>query len=133
MPYCPNCGYEYLPAVRVCPDCGEALTWAAPPAGERERAANEPLVPVYDAPDEVRAIMVRTVLRESGIPSVVQSGRVPWYDDIPFSFDGYHSRLLVFESQAVEARRVIGEYLRDIETGEAERAALEGEAESENA
>jgi hypothetical protein len=39
----------------------------------------------------------------------------------------------VFESQAVEARRVIGEYLREIETGEAGRAALEGEAESENA
>jgi len=80
----------------------------------------------------VMLVMVRAVLEENGIPSVAQSGRVPWYDDLRFTFGGYHSRVLVSESQAGEARRVIAEYLRDVQTGEAEREALQEEAESEN-
>ena len=132
MPYCPKCGYEYLPEVRQCPDCGEQLAARPPVAPGDSPHADEPLAPVYEAPDEVMLVMVRAVLEENCIPSVAQSGRVPWYDDVRFTAGGYHSRVLVFESQAGEARRIIAEYLRDVRTGEAEREALEEEAESEN-
>ena len=25
MPYCPNCTYEYVEGIKVCPDCGTTL------------------------------------------------------------------------------------------------------------
>jgi len=129
MPYCPKCGYEYLPTVQQCPDCGAALT-PEPPA--EPQPIEEPLVAVYEAPDEVREIMVRTVLQEAGIAATVQSGFDLAFDGLLGVPSGHHSRLLVFESRAQEARRIIAEYLAEVETGEAEREAVEEEATNDN-
>jgi len=76
MPYCPKCGYEYQPTVTVCPECDEPLVEELP---HEEAPVNEPLVAVYDAPDEVMSVMVRDLLEDAGIPVVTQSGLVPWY------------------------------------------------------
>jgi len=128
MPYCPKCGYEYEAGVKACPDCGEALVEALPEPGE---PVNEPLAAVYEAPDEIMSVMVRDMLQDAGIPVAVQTGRVPWLDDVRFSATGFHSRLLVFESRAEEARRLIAEYLADVESGTLERLAAEEEEQSE--
>jgi len=130
MPYCPSCRYEYQPAVSVCPECGEPLVPELPHEPE-EDPVNEPLVAVYEAADEVMSIMVRDLLEDAGIAVVTQSGRAPWYDDIRFSASGFHSRLLVFESRADEARRLIADYLADIESGALEDLAEREEAEGE--
>ncbi|UCH33806.1 MAG: DUF2007 domain-containing protein [Armatimonadota bacterium] len=127
MPYCPKCRYEYQPSVSVCPECNEPLVPALPP--ERE-PINEPLVVVYEAPEEIIGVMARTVLEEAGISVVVQSGLVPWYDGVRFTARGYHSRLLVFESRADEARRLIAQYLAEMKSGAAEKA-VEEEADRE--
>lgn len=129
MPYCPDCGYEYLPSVTVCPDCGRALVAEAP---AEEEPVNEPLVSVYEAPDELMSIMVRDLLQEAGISTVVQPGRLPQlFDGLNLSMRVFHSRLLVFESRAEEARRLIAAYLAEIESGAAEQAAEQAEEESE--
>jgi hypothetical protein len=112
----------------VCPDCGASLVDAPP---EEEEPINEPLAPVYEAPNEVMSVMVRDMLEDAGIEVVVQTGRVPWYDDIRFSATGFHSRLLVFESRADEARQLVAQYLADIESGALERLAAEEEEKSE--
>lgn len=125
MPYCPKCGYEYQPQARECPECHEALTPHPPADKQPPEPVQEPLVPVYDAPDELMAFMVRGVLEEAGIRTVTQSGVIPWYDDLRFSATGFHTRLLVFESQAAEARRIVSEYLTTVRTGEAEREVME--------
>ena len=131
MPYCPKCKYEYQPGVSVCPECGEPLVVELPPEPAPE-FVNEPLVAVYDAPDEVMSIMVRDLLEDSGIPVAAQPGRAPTVlDGIDLSQHGFHSRLLVFESRADEARRLIADYLADVESGALEKLAEEGEAESE--
>jgi hypothetical protein len=118
MPYCPKCRYEYLPTVRECPECGVALV-DEPPKGAADAPITEPLVVVYEAPEEVMAIMARDLLEDAGIPVLTQSGLIPWHDDMRFAASGFHSRLLVFESQADEARRLIAGYLADIESGAA--------------
>jgi len=127
MPYCPTCGYEHLPTVKECPECGVALVDEPPKEAPQPPAITEPLVVVYEAPDELMSVMVRDLLEDAGIPVVAQSGLVPWYDDIRFTASGFHSRLLVFESRADEARRYIAAYLADIESGAAEKRALQEE------
>jgi len=126
MPYCPTCGYEYLPTVKECPECGVELV-DRPPEQAEDAAINEPLVVVYEAAEKVMSIMVRDLLEDAGIAVITQSGLVPWYDDIRFTASGFHSRLLVFESHADEARRHIAAYLADIESGAAEKQALQEE------
>jgi len=130
MPFCPKCRFEYLPTVTACPDCGEPLVETLPPQDEEE-PTNEPLVAVYEAPDEIMSVMVRDLLEDAGIPVVMQSGRVPWFDDIRVTVRRFHSRLLVFESRADEARRLIAQYLADIESGTLGQLAEEEEKQSE--
>jgi hypothetical protein len=117
--------------VSLCPECGEPLVPELPPESARE-PINEPLVAVYEAPDEVMSIMVRDLLEDAGIAVIAQPGRLQTvYDDLDFSLRGFHSRLLVFESRAEEARRLVAEYLADIESGALEDLAEQEEAESE--
>jgi hypothetical protein len=130
MPFCPKCRSEYQPTVGACPECGEPLVENLPEPAEAQ-PINEPLVAVYSAPDEVMSVMVRDLLEDAGIPVVTQSGLVPWYDDVRFTVDRFHSRLLVFESRADEARRLIAEYLADVESGTLTRLAEEEEKQSE--
>lgn len=119
MPYCPQCGHEYLPSARECPDCRVPLVAHLPAEADRQ-PVKDPLVPVYEAPSEVMSLMVRAVLEEAGIPVIAQSGLMPWYDDVRSTLRGYHSRLLVFKSHGAEARRVITAYLAEVETGAAQ-------------
>lgn len=126
MPFCPKCGYEYLEGVKECPECHEALV------PELSAPADDPLVPVYEAPDEVMEVMVRELLEDAGIASSVQ----PVGHDS--AFDGALSfvrgnRVLVLASEAEEARRLISEYEAEVASGEAEREVIaeEGVEESE--
>jgi hypothetical protein len=120
MPICPKCKYEYLPAVKECPECGVALVDELPEQAPPPPAVTEPLIAVYEAPDELMSVMVRDLLEEAGIPVVAQSGLVPWHDDMRFTAGGFHSRLLVFESQSDQARRLIAAHLADIQSGAAQ-------------
>jgi len=129
MPFCPKCRYEYLPSVKNCPECGEPLV-AELPVERQDAPIDDPLVAVYEAPDEVMSIMVRDLLEDAHIPVAVQSGLSPLaFDSVPLNMhSGYHSRLLVFESQADAARAVIAEYLAEVEAGALQ---LEGDEEEE--
>jgi hypothetical protein len=131
MPYCPKCGYEYLPTVKECPECGVALV-DEPPEEAEDAPINEPLVVVYEAPDELMSIMVRDLLEDAGISVAIQPGHSPAaFDGLDLSMHQFHSRLLVFESHATEARDVIDAYLADIESGAAEGRALQEEEDTE--
>jgi len=131
MPYCPKCGYEYLPTVKECPECGVALV-DEPPEEAEDAPIDEPLVAVYEAPDEIMSIMVRDLLEDAGISVVTQPGRSPdAFDGLDLSMQAFHSRLLVLESHAREARDVIDAYLADIESGAAGERAVEEEEDTE--
>lgn len=42
MPYCPQCGYEYKPGIRICPDCNSLLEEKQPLiCGECEERVSE--------------------------------------------------------------------------------------------
>ena len=72
MVFCPECGYEYNPAVRVCPDCGVELVDKFP----EEEMSDVSFVSLPDLPGRVYAEMIKGVLEERGIPCYIRADGV---------------------------------------------------------
>ena len=129
MGFCPQCGYEYREGVRTCPDCGQEL--ASEPA-EEERVPDEPLVEVYEAPDEALSRAMKEALQEAGVPVVEQVDRAWAFDSLDLSvFHGRYSRLLTLESRAEQAREVVEDFLAAYQRGDLALPAEEAEASGE--
>jgi hypothetical protein len=72
MPICPACGYEYLPGITKCPDCGASLVETL---SEPEIYTDENVV-VYETYNENDALIVKAYLEAEGIDAVVQGDAV---------------------------------------------------------
>jgi hypothetical protein len=80
--------------------------------------SNEPLVVVYEAPDQFRADLAAEALEAAGIPVMVQADRAATiYDGLDLSMVGRYARLLVHESRAEAAQQIITEVMQDYEAG----------------
>jgi len=71
MPYCPQCGFEYEEGVSRCPDCNVELRPGSPPQPTRPGPETLP-VRLCTVPDVSAGEILRAVLSENGIPSVLQ-------------------------------------------------------------
>jgi hypothetical protein len=98
-----------------CLECGVKVTHEhevdSPPDRELRTKA------VYKAPDEISAITLQKVLESEGIRAWIQSIQVPWYDGIMKMVEGYWGKVMVFEDQEPDARRVMEEYFRSLGPG----------------
>lgn len=72
MPICPNCEYEYVEGVKICPDCGESLVSSDEiiPAEEWDESQWEV---VYTTSDEIDAQIVKERLAADDIVATVLS------------------------------------------------------------
>jgi len=70
MPYCAECGYEYLPGITECPDCKKELVESLP---AEKNIPDEDWLPLRNLPGNLYAEMVKEVLDKSGIPSIIKS------------------------------------------------------------
>ena len=71
MPFCPDCGVEFVAGVPRCSDCGAALdTRLALSLDEPD----ERLMDIFVTPDPAEAEVVQALLQASGIPSSQHSG-----------------------------------------------------------
>jgi Putative prokaryotic signal transducing protein len=117
MVICPNCGMGSDDR-DFCLECGVKVTHeedqhevdVAPDRELRTKA-------VYKAPDEISAITLQKVLESEGIRAWIQSIQVPWYDGIMKMVEGYWGKVMVFEDQEADARRVMEEYFRSLGPG----------------
>ncbi|MGD0111967.1 MAG: hypothetical protein ABSD48_08870 [Armatimonadota bacterium] len=71
MPYCPQCGFEYEEGVSRCPDCTAALRPGSPPKPALPGPETRP-VRLCTVPDVSAGEILRAILTENGIPSVLQ-------------------------------------------------------------
>jgi hypothetical protein len=127
MAFCPKCRYEYREGFTTCADCGAALVNALPETPvetETPSPAEDELVAVYEAKDELQAATLKQVLEEAGIPVVEKEyrahGAFGAVQDIgmvtPFSY----SRLFTSASRAEEAKRIVADFLAAYERGDLE-------------
>ena len=71
MPHCPNCRSEYEEGIARCPDCRTGLLPGPPPL-KRPAKLNTRPVKLCTVSDVSAGDILRAILSENGIPSVVQ-------------------------------------------------------------
>jgi hypothetical protein len=71
MPFCPQCHYEYMDDVKVCPDCKLKLVVKLPP--EMGPKPDIDLVPLHPLPGHIYGEMVKEALEKAGIYCVLIS------------------------------------------------------------
>ncbi|OPZ85517.1 MAG: hypothetical protein BWY76_01381 [bacterium ADurb.Bin429] len=88
------------------------------------------LVPVFDAPDEIQALLYKTMLEEAGIGVVERALEPEWLEGVMQR--GLHSQLLVQTADAETARTLVESFTAEANAGELDaEAAQETEAREE--
>jgi hypothetical protein len=112
MPFCPKCFREFSAAESVCPDCRQPLVRSLPPdprQGELFEA-----VELYQIPDEIMGLALKSFLADLGIDSSLQEMRASFYGSILNPGQaGYWGKLLVAKEQEAGARRALAQFLRE--------------------
>lgn len=97
MPVCPNCLYEYLPDIKVCPDCGANLV---------DQLTETDWVVLYTSDKEYEIQMLKDSLESADISVNVLSQKD---SNFPVTGDFAIISLLVKKDDEEEARRFIEE------------------------
>jgi hypothetical protein len=94
MPQCPNCKYEYVPGIAICPDCNTPLVDSMDLNNYTELSEKD-WVLVYTAFSEIDADMLKGNLESAGITASVLSQK-----DSSFPAPGDLSTVKLFVKKA---------------------------------
>ncbi|MFZ1519685.1 MAG: DUF2007 domain-containing protein [Ignavibacteriaceae bacterium] len=64
MPFCPNCSYEYLEGIKICPDCGATLV---------DELIDQDWVIVYTSDQLYEVQMIKDELESAEISATILS------------------------------------------------------------
>jgi hypothetical protein len=102
MPFCPECGYEYVDDIERCADCDVELVDELPDDQEVDE-----MVPVYFSNDESEIMIIKGILEDAGIPVWEESDVLNELEPLGET----HSPISVPASRLEEAKTVIKEAL----------------------
>ena len=111
MPFCPNCRTEYIPGIRQCADCGDALVDQLP---EEDQGEAFQLVRLHSFPGEVYANMVGEALEHKGIPYLVQKDVLGSTVIVQGGTEGQGVTLYVNEEDFEDAEVILNEMVDHI-------------------
>jgi hypothetical protein len=113
MHVCPNCGTGFHDDEDFCLDCGLKLSREEHDCVPLDRQMR--FRAVYKAPDEWTAVTIKELLQAAGHSVQVICVHEPWHDHISRMVEGYWGKVLVLESEADSARKLIEDYLRGLD------------------
>ncbi|GIK61535.1 MAG: hypothetical protein HND39_02455 [Ignavibacteriota bacterium] len=117
MAVCPNCKYEYVPGITICPDCNTPLVDASELKKYPELSEDD-WVLVYTSFNFIEVDMLKENLESAGIPTSILSQK-----DSSFPAPGDLSvvKLFVKKTNVHEALEFIQDVVRkNLESGESE-------------
>ncbi|HSW56606.1 MAG TPA: DUF2007 domain-containing protein [Ignavibacteriaceae bacterium] len=94
MPVCPNCKYEYITGITICPDCNTPLVDSVD-LSKYSDLSEDDWVLVYTAFSEIEADMLKENLESAGISASVLSQK-----DSSFPAPGDLSTVKLFVKKA---------------------------------
>ncbi|MCL4278356.1 MAG: DUF2007 domain-containing protein [Ignavibacteriaceae bacterium] len=117
MAVCPNCKYEYVPGITICPDCNTPLVDSSELKKYPELSEDD-WVLVYTSFNFIEVDMLKENLESAGIPTSILSQK-----DSSFPAPGDLSvvKLFVKKTNVHEALEFIQDVVRkNLESGESE-------------
>lgn len=94
MPVCPNCEYEYIEGIVICPDCNTPLVDVSE-LNNYEKLSEDDWALVYTTFNLIDAEMLKENLESAGISATVLSQK-----DSSFPIPGDLSRIKLFVKKA---------------------------------
>ncbi len=108
MPVCPRCHRAYPVGAEVCEECDVRLGTSDPLQGELFE-----VVELYDLPDEITGLALRSFLAEQGIEANLRQLQASFYGITLNPGGGLWGKLVVAKEQETQARALIERFLTE--------------------
>ncbi len=111
MPFCPNCGTEYVPGVTTCADCQVLLVDHLPPDPNQGELFET--VELCKVPDEITAMALKSFLLDGGVDVGIRNMTASFYGNVLNGVQGNWGAVIVDKAQEEKARKLYADFLRE--------------------
>ncbi len=111
MPFCPKCGCEYNPGIRLCADCQVPLVNHLPPDPNQGELFET--VELCKVPDEITAMALKSFLLDGGVDVGIRNMTASFYGTVLNEVQGYWGTVIVDKAQEEQARELYAGFMRE--------------------